>query len=512
LSKTKALSKTKEPLKVTQEKLPGSQLGLEIEISAERSHEAYEQTITQFMRSAQIPGFRRGKVPRQVVLQQFGGIQLKAKTLEDLVESTFNEALKQEKIDALGNFQLKSAFEELLTQFEPGATLTYSASVEIPPEATLKRYTKFKIQAQEVKYDPTQMDRIIDEQRVSRATLVPVEDRVAQPGDVVQLDFSGQYFVDDAKTELKEIEGGSATDFELELTEGQFIPGFIDGIFGMSPEETKEIEVTFPEGYFQADLAGKPALFNVNLKELKTKELPDIDDGFVQEISEFQTVAELRQFLEKRYQKEAQDKTDANVDTALLDALVAELEVELPEILVSNEVSFLINQMAQRFQGQGIDVNKLFNKETIPGLRDRFRDEAVVRVKRTLALAQVAQQESITVETEALEKRFQEVLTQIDDGKIDRARLREALEEELLQQKVIGWLKENSEVELFEKAESEASTETVDVAATTVAAESPSLEAVSEPEQPTAEETETKTKPARRTRTTKSKTETGDEA
>jgi trigger factor len=514
LSKTKALSKTKEPLKVTQEKLPGSQVGLKIEISPDQSREAYEQTVTKFMRSAQIPGFRRGKVPRQVVMQQLGTLQIKAKTLEDLVESTFRDALVQEKIDALGNFQLVSDFEELLTQFEPGAPLIYSASIEVPPEATLKRYTEFQIKAEEVKYDPDQVDRVIDEQRSSRSTLVPVEGRTAESGDVAQIDFSGQYFLGDDKTELTEIPGGSATDFQVELTEGQFIPGFIDGIVGMNPDETKEVELKFPDDYPQEDLAGKSAVFSITLKDIKTKELPEVNDEFVQEISEFKTVAELREFLAERYRKEAQDKTDFNVQAALLDALVEEIEVELPEILVTNEVSFLINQMAQRLQDQGIDVNKLFNRDSIAGLKDRYRDEAVVRVKRTLALATVAQLESIELQVEAVEARFQELMGQMRDQNIDRDRLKQVIEEELLQQKVITWLKERSEITLVEKLDppeepaTPATSATVDVAATTVAAEeitAESADAVQETEA-SAEE-----KKPRRSRSTKSKADSGSE-
>jgi trigger factor len=476
----RALSKTREPLKVSQKKLPDSQVGLEIEISSERSREAYEQTINRFMKSAQIPGFRRGKVPRQVVLQRFGASQLKAATLEDLVEKTFKEAIEQEKIDALGNFQLQSSFDELVTQFEPGTTITYNASIDIPPEASLQRYTNFQLQAEEVKYDATQVDRVIDEQRAARATLVPVEDRAAAAGDVVLVDFTGKYFLDEDHKESQEIEGGSAEDSQLELNEGQFIPGFIEGIIGMTAADSKELEVQFPEEYFQEGLAGKTAVFNITLKEIKAKELPEVDDDFVQEVSEFKTVAELRQFLEERYRKEAQDKTDTNVETALLNALVAELAVELPETLVADEVSFLINQMAQRLQAQGIDVKKLFTSETIPNLKERFRDEAIERVKRTLALAEVAKAESITLETEALEKRFRELITQVSERDIDRDLLKEVIADELLQEKVIAWLKEHSEITLVDKLEPEPESESA--ASSASATSSPAVDETSDTE------------------------------
>jgi trigger factor len=503
------LSKTQEQLKVTQEKLPGSQIGLEIEISPERSRQAYEQTVTKFMKSAQIPGFRRGKVPRQVVLQRFGSMQLKAATLEELLEKTFKEAIQQEEIAALGNFQLRSTFDDLLIKFEPGSAITYSASIDVPPTATVKRYTEFQVTAEEVKYDPTQVDRVIDEQRASRSTLIPVEGRAAIAGDVAIIDFLGQYFLGEDKTEPQDIEGGSAEDFQVELSEGQLIPGFIEGVIGMNPEETKELELQFPEEYFQAELAGKPAVFSVTLKEIKTKELPELDDEFAKEISEFDTLAELRQFLEERYQKEAQEKTDENVEKKLIDALVEEVEADLPETVIVNETNFLINQLASRFQSQGMDIKRLFAGDAIENLRGSFREEAIGRVKRTLALAEVATKESLKIETEALESRYQEVFDQIDDKKnIDRARLREVLEDELLKEKVVAWLKEHSEVTLVDKIETpepaleavtEASEATVEATATEVT-EAEQLEA----EQPEVAPEEQK-KPARR-RTAKAKT------
>jgi trigger factor len=453
LPEGRALSKTQEQLKVSQEKLPGSQVGLEIEIPAERSRSAYEQTINKYMRTAQIPGFRRGKVPRQVIMQRFGAVQLKAVTLEELIDQTVKEAVEQDKVNGIGNFQLVSSFEELVTQFEPGTAITFSASVDVPPEVSLNRYTGFQVQAEEAKYDPAQVQKVLDEQRSSRSTLIPVEGRAAEQGDTALIDFSGIYFLDDEKTNFEEIEGGTATDFQVELIEGQLIPGFTEGIAGMSIDETKELDLQFPEEYFQEDLAGKSARFTITLKDLKTKELPEVDDAFAQEISEFQTLAELQTFLEERYRKEAQEKTDANVEAALLDALVEEVETDLPDTIITTEVNFLINQMANRLQSQGVDVNKIFTKDMIPGLKENFRNEAIGRVKRTLALAEVAQKENLSIETEALEQRFQEVLTTMGDREVDRVRLREVLEDELLHDKVIGWLKENSEVALVDKIE-----------------------------------------------------------
>jgi len=240
-------------MKVTQEKLPGSQLGLEIEIPAEASKKAYEQVVGNFMRSAQIPGFRKGKVPRQVVLQRIGPERIKAAAVEELIEDSLKEAVSQADIEAIGNFQLRSAFDELVSQFKPGEVLTFSALVDVPPEVRLAHYTDLNIQAPETKFDPAQVETVLQQQQSERATLIPVEGRPAQPGDVVLVDFSGRFDPAEAPGDDQEIPGAQAEDFQLELIEGRFIEGFVDGIIGMQVDQRKEIPAVFPQAYPQAD-------------------------------------------------------------------------------------------------------------------------------------------------------------------------------------------------------------------------------------------------------------------
>ncbi|WP_370664156.1 trigger factor [Acaryochloris thomasi] len=431
-------------MNVTQSKLPGSQVSLEIEIPGVRSQQAYEQVITKFMRSAQIPGFRRGKIPRQVILQRFGTTQIKAAALEDLIQNNFEAAVKQEEINALGGIQLQSSMEELVTQYQPGEALTFTVSVEVPPEVKLNKHQGFEVTAEEVQYDPAKVEEVLAEQQSQQATLVPVEGRAAEKGDVTQIDFASRFEDgdDDTTEEVK--------DFQLELIENGFITDLVNGVVGMGIGDTKEIPVTFPDDFFQEDWAGRSAIFTVTLNDIKTKELPELDDDFAQDVSEFSTLAELREFLEERYQKEAKDATDANVEAELVTALVTELEAEPPPSMIQDEVNVMINETAAQLQSQGIDVNKLLTKDVLPGMQERLRPEAQERLKTTLALAEVAKLESLTVEPEALEKRTQEVLESFGDQKVDQQRLRNILEEELLKEAVMEWLKEHSEVKLVE--------------------------------------------------------------
>jgi trigger factor len=437
-------------MKVTQEKLPASQIGLEIEIEPETSKQAYEKKLQEFTRTANIPGFRKGKVPRQVLVQRFGSTRIKATVLEELIETSLKQALEQEKIDAIGQFELRSSFDQLVSQFEPGSPLTFSATVDVAPQAHLSNYKGLHVKAEEVTYDPAKVDEVLESYRSRNATLVPIEGRAAQQGDVAVVDFKGHLQPNNTEEEAEpeEIPGGSATDFEIELLNDRFIPGFIDGIIGMAVAETKEISATFPDDYMQEDLAGREGIFTVTLKELKEKELPELDDEFAQDVSEFGTLAELRDSLVSRFQQEATDKTRANKHEALLNELVKLLEVELPETLIRQEIDSIVTQMAMQFSNQGMDIRRLFTPELVQQLQNRSRPEAINRLRRSIALGEVAKQESIQASPNEVNTKVNEFLSNYSRDDIDVDRLRQVMEEDVLKEKIFNWLEENSTVEL----------------------------------------------------------------
>jgi len=484
-------------MKVTQENLPDSQVGLEIEVPADLSKQGYEKVLRDYMKSANIPGFRKGKVPRQILIQRIGTMQLKAAALEEIVQSVIEKAIKQEEIDALGNYQLQSNFEELMGTYKPGEPFTLSASVDVPPRVKLSEYKGLSVQAEEIKPKEGRVDETLEGYRENLATLVPVEDRAAEEGDVAVVDFIGK--AENAEGEVEAFEGGSAQDFQVEISEGKFIPGFVEGMVGMSLEEEKDVEVTFPEDYPQAELAGKPATFTITLKELKEKELPEVDDDFAEEVSEFETLEELRTSLEERYQKEAADATDANVDQALLNELVKHIEAEIPKTLIQREVDFIVTQTAMQLSRQGIDLSKFLTKDLVDNMRENAKPEAVERLNRTLALGEIAKQESLAITDEAVKARTEEMMAEVDDpSQVDPERLNQVVNEDLLKEKILGWLKENSNVELVpegslvpDEAEADesdvaiASDGTVDVESVEVAdetVESPEAEEIAGPE------------------------------
>ena len=436
-------------MKVTQEKLPASQIGLEIEIPAEMSKTVYEKVVQNLSRTANIPGFRKGKVPRQILVQRMGTQRLKAAALEDLIQEGFKKALEQEDIPAIGNYQVLSPMEEMVTRFQPGEPFTFSASVDVTPEVNLGEYTGWQLQAEEVVYDESEVDKFLDERRAEKATLIPVEGRPAQQGDVAVVDFSG-VFADVAEGETPaEIPGAQATDFEIELGEGRFIEDIVNGIVGMNTGETKEVSVRFPEDYPREDLAGKAALFTITLKDLKEKELPELNDDFAQEASDFDNLAELRESLETRFKDKAAQSTKANKEQVLVEQLLKQVEVDLPESLIEQEVQTQMRQTIMQMQQMGMDVNKVLNEEMVRQLAERSRPEALTRLKQSLALEEIAKRESLQTEPEELEAKIAEWMQQLSGQEINPQRLREVVEADLRKEKAINWLEEHSTIELL---------------------------------------------------------------
>lgn len=492
-------------MKVTQEKLPASQIGLEIEIAPEKTKATYEQVIKNLASTANIPGFRKGKVPRQILLQRMGVTRIKAAALEELIQDGIEEAVKQAEVQAIGQPTLRSSFEELINNYEPGKSLTFSAAVDVEPEIQIGEYTGLQIKAEEVKYDPERVNQVLESERQQMATLIPVEGRAAQLGDIAVVDFKGVLAKaegEDENADPQPIPGGEAKDFQVELQEDKFIPGFVTGLIGMNPGETKEISAQFPDPYVNEELAGKRAVFTVTLQEIKEKELPELNDDFAQEVSDHETLEQLRSSLEERFQKEVEDKTKSNKQEALLAELLKRVEIDLPETMIQQEVDAMLTQTAIRLSQQGLDVRKLFTQEVIPQLRERSRGEAIERIKRSLALQEIGKRESIATTPEEIDARAKELMEEYSERDVDQERLREVVENELLTEKIIDFLLERATVELVPEGSLSAVTteaEVPETAETVAVAETTTIETTAQeipetaPTAPVAETTATET-------------------
>ena len=429
-------------LRVSTSPRPGSRLAVELAVPGAQSLAAYESALAQLGRTVKLPGFRKGRVPRPVLLQQLGPLRVRATALEELVDSSFRTAARQEGIQPLSRPELSEGFETLLARFEPGSEISFTLELDVEPTPRLKATRGLSAEAEPVRFDPSQVEEQLEQARRQLATLVPVEGRAAASGDVAEVSFRGT-FLDSGE----EIEGGSSEGLEVELEDGRMIPGFVEGILGMSPGESRTIRCRFPDSYPNDDAAGREAEFAITLIELKTRELPALDDAFAQQASDKQTLAELRSELEARLREEAERRHRSNRQSALLEALVEQLEVELPETLIQEEIRALIEQTASQIAQQGMDVRKLFTPDLVRSLRDSSRPEAEQRLRRNLALRALAAAEAISVEEEAVENRLREVRRGLSDSsRIDPVRLRAAIEEDLLRDALLDWLEANSSI------------------------------------------------------------------
>jgi len=435
-------------MQVIQEKRPGSRVGLKIVVEADRVKRSYEKTLRQLEQNIQIPGFRKGKAPRNLVVRQVGRERILASAVDDLISEAIQQAFKEARLTPISRFELDDEVGQLLAQFNPEADFSFSGYVEVYPEARVGQYKGLTVTATRVDVKPEQIDQLIDRWRDQRATLLPVEDRPAQLGDVVVIDFAAR------DAEGNPLDEMTTQDFQLELKEDNFIPGFVAGIVGMQLDETKEIAATFPDDYFRKELAGKTVTFTVCLREIKAKELPELDDAFVQEISSFQTVAELREHLQKRLEQDALTQSEENLETAILNAILETTEVDLPETLIEQETTQLLAQSLQALRQEGIkpgELRKFLSElppETLNQLKERHRPEAIDRLRRTLALSAIVRQEQIAVGSTELDVEVEEVMAAYaqQGQKLDRERVRQAVYEGLLTNKVMAWLKSQTTV------------------------------------------------------------------
>ena len=428
-------------LKIKTNALPGSRIAVEVEIPAQRCEASYEEALSRLSRSIKLPGFRQGKVPRAVILQQIGIARIKATALEALLETVWREAITQESIEALCEPELNGGFEALFANFNQTEPLTITLETDIPPTPKLKTTKGLEAIAEVVTYDPKQVEELIKQSQKQLATLVPVENRPANKGDVAVVSFKGTY------EDGSEIDGGSADSMDIELEDGQMIPGFVEGILDMKINDEKILKCEFPKDYQEESARGKKANFTVNLKDLKTRELPQLDDAFAKQASDKSNMKELRDDLEKRLKEDAERKHQNNRKEALINSLVKQLEVDMPKTLIDQEVRQLVERTAQKFAQQGMDVKSMFTPELVKSLMESSQEEAKENLRRKLALQALAKEEEIEVEEKEIETKLKEVKRELAGEKnIDPKRLRDAVIEDLLEDKLLKWLEANNEI------------------------------------------------------------------
>jgi trigger factor len=373
-------------MQITTTPAPKSTILVEVEVPAERLAQAVGEATRALSRRTKVPGFRPGKAPRGVLEAVLGHGAVLEEAVDRLVQASYRDALVEKEILPLSNADVE------IVQAEEGKPLIFKATVPIRPDVKLGDYTNFNFRPQIETTDDAKVDKVIDELRDQNASLSPVEDRGARKGDYAVIKYEGT-------RDGVPFEGGSAERMPLIIGEDRLIPGFEDELVGLKVGDTKGFDITFPTDYGEETLAGQQAHFEVEVRELREKILPDVDDDFARSMGDFTDLANLRVEVTKRLQRNALDKARHTFSDQIIEYAVANSSIELPDILLEQEVEVMHDEFRSALARQGIS-DEAYTKvsgKTHEELHADFRPDAEKRVKVLLVLSKIAEAENLTI-------------------------------------------------------------------------------------------------------------------
>ncbi len=371
------------------EKLEGNMAKLTIEASAEDFEKAVEKAYQKSKSKVSIPGFRKGKVPRKIIEQMYG----KEVFYEDAANIAIPTAYAAAVDECTEEIVSQPTIE--VVQLEAGKPFIFTAEVALKPDVTLGKYKGIEIDKIDVTVTEEEIDAAIDKERERNARTTFVEDRAVQDGDMTVLDYEG--FVDG-----KTFEGGKDENYPLTIGSNTFIPGFEEQLIGAEIGKEVEVNVTFPEDYHAAELAGKPALFKCIVREIKKKELPELDDEFASEVSEFDTLAEYREDVKKNLTLKKEEEAKNEREEAVVDAIIADAQMDIPEAMLTTQQRQMADDFSQRIRMQGITIEQYFQFTglTMDALLEQMKPQAEQRIKSRLVLEAVAKAENLEASEE----------------------------------------------------------------------------------------------------------------
>ena len=376
------------------EKLEKNMAKLTIEVPAEELEKAIESAYRKNKNKISIPGFRKGKVPRKMIEQMYGKEVFYEDAANELIPDAYDKAVEECEEEIVSNPKIA------VTQIEAGKPFVFTAEVALKPEVTLGKYKGVKVDKFDVEVTDQEIDAEINREREKNARTVDVTDRAVQDGDVTVIDFEG--FVDG-----EAFEGGKGEDYPLTIGSGAFIPGFEEALVGAEIGKETDVNVTFPEDYQAAELAGKAAVFKCTVKKSQEKQLPELDDEFVEEVSEeSDTVDQYKEEIRKKLAKKAEETAKAEKEDAVIDAIIAEAQMEIPDAMVETQQRQMVQEFAQRMQAHGISMDQYmqFTGATPDILLEQAKPQALKRIQSRLVLEAVVAAEKM----EASEEEFEE--------------------------------------------------------------------------------------------------------
>lgn len=427
-------------MSVKWEKLEGNEGVLTVEVSAEDFSNALDEAFKKVVKQVSIPGFRKGKIPRGMFEQRFGVESLYQDALDIILPKAYPDAIDEAGIEPVDRPEID------VEQIEKGKSLIFTAKVTVKPEVKLGEYKGLEVE----KLDDTVTDEDVENElkqlQERHAELAVKEEGTIENGDTAVIDFDG--YVDG-----EAFEGGAADNYSLEIGSGSFIPGFEEQLVGLAAGAEKDVEVNFPEDYHAENLAGKPAVFKVKVHEIKTKVLPELDDEFAKDVSEdVETLEELKAQTRTRLEEAKKTEAENHLRDTLVEKAAEGVEVDIPQALIDNEISRMMQEFEQRLQMQGmnLDLYFQFSGQDEEALKAQMKDDAEKRVKYNLTLEAIVKAENIEVSEEDVEAELTKMAEMynmpIENIKQALGGSAEGLKEDLKVRKAIDFLVENSKV------------------------------------------------------------------
>ena len=375
------------------EKLEKNMAKLTIEVSASELEKALQSAYMKQKNKISLPGFRKGKVPRQMIEKMYGAEIFYDDAANALIPKAYADAYDECELDIVSRPEID------VVQIEKGKDFIFTATVATKPEVTLGEYKGLEVDKVSTRVTQKEVDAKIQEEAEKNARTITVEDRAVQDGDEVVLDFEG--FVDGVA-----FEGGKGENYPLTIGSGSFIPGFEEQLVGAEAEKEVEVKVTFPEDYHAEDLKGKEAVFKCTVHEIKAKELPEIDDEFAAEVSEFDTLEEYKADVKAKIKEQKAAEGKAKQEDQVVEQAVKNATYELPEAMVETQAEQMANDFAQRMQSQGLTMEQYFQftGTTAEQMMEDLKPQAVKRIETRLVLEAIAKAENIEISDEKLDE------------------------------------------------------------------------------------------------------------
>ena len=403
-------------MSVQVENLEKNMAKLTIEVSAEDLEKALESAYQKQKKQISVPGFRKGKVPRAMIEKMYGVDVFYEDAANALMQQNYAAAVDESGIDIVSRPTVD------VVQIEKGKPFIFTAEVAVKPEVTLGKYMGVTVTKIDTSVSDEEVDEALEKERNNNARTINVTDRPVAQGDTAVIDFEG--FVDGVA-----FEGGKGENYPLTIGSGSFIPGFEEALVGAELNKETEVNVTFPEDYHATELAGKPAVFKCTVKEIKEKQLPDLDDEFASEVSDFDTMAEYREDVQKKLTSKKEEEAKIAKEEAALDAVIADAKMEIPDAMLETQQRQLLENFAQRIQAQGITLEQYmqFTGLTAQTMMEQLKPEALKRIQSRLVLEAVAAAEKM----EATEEDFEAEIKSIAESyQMEADKVRELLGEQ----------------------------------------------------------------------------------